>query len=102
MIRNDTVFTLERDSKPKLTDSNKEVVQAEAVYGFPGPYGSNRSLEQLIEITRYRRYETLFKTPTSTTIRDSLIHHLKEFKKKGFVRIVEGQAQGRVRVPISR
>jgi hypothetical protein len=40
MIKHDTVFTLTRESKPKLSEGNKELVQAEAVYGFLKPYGS--------------------------------------------------------------
>ena len=82
-------YTLVSAAKPHISDSGKDVVQADILYRCLEPYGSIHTLQQLIGAAKSRNYESTFKRDNSATIRESLLYHLNRFKKRGIVRIVE-------------
>lgn len=86
-------YTLVSAAKPHISDSGKDVVQADILYRWLEPYGSIHTLQQLIGAAKSRNYEFTFKRENSATIRESLLYHLNRFKKRGIVRIVEDGAE---------
>ena len=86
-MKKDPIYTLTSAARPRLTDVDRET-EAQVVYRCLEPYGSQHSLDQLIEAAKYRKIEALF-TGKDNTVRACLRHHLNLFKKRGIVRIIE-------------
>jgi hypothetical protein len=90
MMKKNPVYTLTSAARPRLADVDRET-EAQVVYRCLEPYGSQHSLDQLIEAAKYRKIETLF-TGKDNTVHACLVYHLNLFKKRGIVKIVEGHA----------
>jgi len=82
-------YTLVSAAKPHISDGGKDIVQADILYKCLEPYGSIRTLAELISAAKSRNYESTFKRENSATVRESLLYHLNRFKKKGIVSVVE-------------
>jgi hypothetical protein len=82
-------YTLTSAAKPHVSDRIGEKPQSEIVYECLEPYGSTYTLEELVSAARKRNYEYTFKRPHSTTVRESLLYHLKRFAKAEMVRVIE-------------
>ena len=67
---------------PKLSEGGAEVV-----YKCLEPYGKRDSLNELIDEAEKRHLSAHFKRRDSTTVRESIQHHLRHFIKEGIVRV---------------
>ncbi len=67
---------------PKLSKGGGEVV-----YKCLEPYGKRHSLEELIEEADKRNLSAHFKRRDSTTVPESVRHHLRHLIKDGIVRV---------------
>jgi hypothetical protein len=83
------IYTLTSAAIPQLSNSNKDLIQAEIVYKCLQPFGESYTLEQLISAAKKLKLEATFRSETSTTVRQSLLYHLNRFKHSGIVRVIE-------------
>jgi hypothetical protein len=82
-------YTLTSAAIPQLSNSNKDLIQAEIVYKCLQPFSEHYTLDQLIATAKKLKLEATFRSETSTTVRQSLLYHLNRFKNKGIVRVIE-------------
>jgi hypothetical protein len=84
-MKENPIYTLTSAARPRLADVDRET-EAQVVYRCLEPYGSQHSLDQLIEAAKYRKIETLF-TGRDNTVHACLRHHLNLFKKEESLRL---------------
>ena len=79
-------YTLTSAARPRVSEG-----QTEILYKCLEPFGTLRTLVELISEARRRNYLSTFKRE-DLPIRESLLYHLNRFVKSGAVRAVEGQS----------
>jgi hypothetical protein len=77
-------YSLTSAAKPTLSGPQKQ-----AVYELLMPYGNRHSFSEILSNAYKTNYRSLLRDDGQVTVPESLCHHLRDFRKREFLTVIE-------------